>query len=897
MLLRLSIALIFFSTLIFMVIQVDKDYKKQQANTSQSVDNALLASSDIPDSNDELTAHSDQKINLALNINSFLETYCHECHGPEKEKGDIRFDTMNLAITDEYSAETWQEVLDTLNLAEMPPRKASKHPTTKEMALAINELTNNLQKASKHFTDTTKPVIRRINRREYVNTMMDIFNTPVNPVTLPDDDYYEGFDTVGQAHTMSLTVFEQYRTTGKDAIKKWWTQILQEVPYRMTRQGLQKQEYTTHVRREFDRESLKSTQVNLVKGLKFLNDGKGKDKEEFDEHLKKAKKHLYQAALHRNVVGAHTGHFLIFSKMQPFPTAPGKYKVTLKFGYTNELPDEPRYINVSHSDDRREPNFINQIARFQVKKPMSEPHIISFEVQRKTANLGEQINISLGTRSSHDKDLKIRAKDIDRVLDQLGPNSIFDENTVFPKEMTKLTTSHVWVDYIDIERIEEVKNPELKELEEGLIQLNTLSDKDQISQNEKSLASNLLSSFIHLSLRGKKPTTRYQQNLYNFYLLCRADKMSARESIVETFALVLASPSFVYHTEENAQDTNDPKLITQIELANRLSYTLWGSAPDDKLLALSKSQQLSKPEVFHAEVERLLNDKKSHRFVNSFTRQWLELDHLDMVVVDKKFKNYNNAVQQALKKETIEFMNQLIKEDLSLANIIDSNFVIVDDLLANFYGLKIDDDGDKFQKVTLPKDSVRGGLLGQGSILTMTSDGQRTSPIHRGVFVLKKLLGTEPPPPPPNVPQLEVANNLSVREKLAMHSESAQCSSCHMRFDPYGLVLENFDPIGQWRDSYKPESKNDEHILDVSAELSNGQKIKGNEDLKKYLSSQSDRIAEGVMKSMMVYSLGRPVGFSDEYEIERMMNEWKNKDFGMRSLVHLIVSSDAFKNK
>ena len=287
----------------------------------------------------------------------------------------------------------------------------------------------------------------------------------------------------------------------------------------------------------------------------------------------------------------------------------------------------------------------------------------------------------------------------------------------------------------------------------------------------------------------------------------------------------------------------------------------------------------------------MLDDERSRGFVDAFTRQWLELDRLDMIAVSKDYRDFSESLRVSFKRETIETMRELIPRNIRADRLIDSDFVVVDAQLADFYGLSRGT-GPDFNVVKLPIDSPRGGLLGQAAILTMNGTGDRTSPVERGVYVLRKLLGAPPPPPPPNVPQLEFEATASVRERTALHTEKAQCASCHRRIDPIGFGLENFDTIGSWRD------RDGRQPIDARGVMPDGQRtFDGPKELKARLLEDVDAMAGTLLKSMMTYAIGRRIGFEDQGTVDSLRAEWKEQDYGMRSLIHVVVQSDAFRLK
>ncbi len=842
-------------------------------------------------------AQSESSINIPLNIKPFLQNYCYECHGQKEQKGDMRFDTMALVITNDKSAKTWQEALDTLNASEMPPKKATKHPSVSVLAGAIDELTRGLYEARKQLTTSSSPIIRRLNRREYVNTIEDLLGVRVDPFDLPDDDLYAGFDTIGQAQEMSALAYEQYLNVGKKAIAMFQTAVLPENLTDNRINNKKKRSKYESVRVEPEVAKIKGAAKKLEDGLATLNKG----------DVDRAIGQIATGLSLQGIKGADTGLLLIDIFTQSLPEVPGRYQVHFRIGMTDKPNGEPPFVCVTHAHGNRlEPIFSDLLGVIKITKEMKDAEMYTFEIERKT-DQKEVIILELehSALKVEKKYMDALRKDIEKKIKALPPKGPFTKSDVTPPQLPPFDASLVWLDWLEIKRIGEIeKTPQRVALEKQLIALCEMATQSTVAPKESDLIRQTLLTFIEMACRGRKPDNHLIENLVQYYAERRAEGMNGAAASAETLAIVLASPSFVYQVETKLPNQAQPTLISDLELANRLSYTLWASPPDQALLRFAAQGELSKPAVLENTVEQMLNDPKANSFINAFTRQWLNLDHLDMVVVNrKKYPQYNENISNAFKEETLSFIAQLMRDNLSVLNIIDSDFVMVNDFLAPYYGLQ--GDGHEFKKIKLPENSIRGGLLGQGAILTMTSTGERTSPVERGAFVLRKLLGTEPPPPPPNVPQFDVEPNQSVREILAQHAQSAQCASCHQRFDPFGLALEHFDAIGLWRDYEDPNAakaakrKNapPQPTIDVSGKLSNGDTFVGHDGLKKYLMSQKERVARGVMKSMLTYCLGRPVSFSDEALIDDLMNTWKKKNYGMRSLMHIIVSSNSFRSK
>jgi Protein of unknown function (DUF1592)/Protein of unknown function (DUF1588)/Protein of unknown function (DUF1585)/Protein of unknown function (DUF1587)/Protein of unknown function (DUF1595) len=370
-------------------------------------------------------------------------------------------------------------------------------------------------------------------------------------------------------------------------------------------------------------------------------------------------------------------------------------------------------------------------------------------------------------------------------------------------------------------------------------------------------------------------------------------------------AAVLCSPNFLYLREDQRQAKNR---ISDYELASRMSYFLWSSMPDDELLECASQETLRKPNVLHAQVERMLKDPRRDRFIADFTGQWLQLRQIDATMPDPKvYSEFDDFLKHSMVLETQSFFRTLLEDDLSIRNFIDSDFAMLNRRLARLYGI-VGVKGVQLQKVTLPKDSVRGGVLTQGAVLKVTANGSNTSPVLRGVWVLENFLGQTVPPPPPNIASIEpdTRGSTTIREQLAKHRNVNSCNVCHQYIDPPGFALESFDPTGKFRRQYlrfyveplnadkgwgKVITAGD---VDPSGQLSTGEKFAGVREFKQLLLKNDERFAHCLTEKLMTFALGRELGFSDRDRVDAVMKQSAGKKHGLRSLVRAIIESPAF---
>ncbi|MDA7916140.1 DUF1592 domain-containing protein [Verrucomicrobia bacterium] len=371
---------------------------------------------------------------------------------------------------------------------------------------------------------------------------------------------------------------------------------------------------------------------------------------------------------------------------------------------------------------------------------------------------------------------------------------------------------------------------------------------------------------------------------------------------------ILASPDFLYFKET-------PGELDDFALATRLSYFLSRTLPDDELIQLASVGKLAgDPETLLAQVDRLLDGAKSDRFIEDFTDGWLDLRSIEFTSPDVKlFPEFDPYLQWSMLEETRSFFREILKQDLSVANFIDSDFAILNNRLAEHYGVR-NVDGTEFRKVKLPAESPRGGIMAHGSVLKVSSNGTATSPVIRGVWVLERILGITPPPPPPAVPGLEpdIRGAETIRQLLDKHRGMTSCQGCHKLIDPPGFALEQFNPIGGFRENFRSVGDGEKVILqingrkvrykiglavDPSGQFSDGRSFKDFNEFKKLLMESKADVAHCLTEKLMIFATGRELGFSDRPEIERIVKQVAKEGDGLKSLVKLIVLSEIFQTK
>jgi hypothetical protein len=396
----------------------------------------------------------------------------------------------------------------------------------------------------------------------------------------------------------------------------------------------------------------------------------------------------------------------------------------------------------------------------------------------------------------------------------------------------------------------------------------------------------VIQNFMNRAFR--RPATSEEVDAYHgLWKSLRPDCVCFEQSIRETLASVLCSPHFLYLVESSAAA---PNTITEHQLASRLSYFLWNSMPDDRLLQLAEQKQLRNK--LPAEIDRLIKDPRSGNFVTAFCEQWLQMEKMTHTKVDvRKFPRFNRFVRDDMQRETRLFFAEVLHKDMSIMNLVDANFTMLNQNLAQFYGIN-NVKGGQFRKVTLADDAKRGGLISQGLFLTGNSNGKEPHPIKRGAWLISRILDDPPPPPPPNVPRIDeddpAVAQLSIKEQLKRHRENPSCVDCHAKVDPWGLLLENYNAVGLWthRDGA------------AEATLPTGKTLDGVDALKQYiLKEKNEQFTRALVRHLLRYALGRSLSFTDRAAIDEIVEQVEQDGYRLQGLLRAMITSPVFSGK
>ena len=415
--------------------------------------------------------------------------------------------------------------------------------------------------------------------------------------------------------------------------------------------------------------------------------------------------------------------------------------------------------------------------------------------------------------------------------------------------------------------------------------------KSKNQNNEEAYANEVIEKFMERAFRRTLNDSELDRYI-TFWKNIRSDFDSFEDGVKEVLIAILCSPNFIYLNQP--MKLNSGEYDDEYYLASQLSYFLWNSPPDDKLIELASKGKLYRN--LPSQIDRMIKNSKIENLINGFSYEWLRLDrHKNMDVNVQEYEDYTRFVKEDMFNETYEFVKHILINDLSIMNFIDSDFAMLNQNLAEFYGLN-GVEGNEFRAVKLNKNQNRGGLLSQGSFLTGHSDGTQPHAIKRAVWLKEKILGDHPPPPPPNVPELDSETpgfeKLTLKEQLFLHRNKVSCMDCHKKIDPYGVIFENYDATGRYQLTMKGKP------IDSKSVLPDGNEVDGIQDMKDYiLKFKTEDFTKSIVKNLFSYANGRDVGFADEKEIKYIVERVKRDNYSFKTVIQEIIYSPSFYKK
>ena len=564
-----------------------------------------------------------------------------------------------------------------------------------------------------------------------------------------------------------------------------------------------------------------------------------------------------------------TGRVIVAPKELP----PGSYTLRVAAAAVEGSPASRHFIEVGHPQrliDTRDWGLEGEaISSHQVTGTIANPQVIEIPLKVGTDTIKE---FAIQEKQPNNGNLK----------------ALWNAHNALKAENGYGHPPAIWIDWVELEG--PFQSAQDSTLARWWVDPDTTPD-------DLTRAREILANFAFTAFRGVSAEDDFLDRLSAIFEDRRNSGDSFEQALELPLAIILASPGFLYLNEPS--DADDRRELTDRELAVRLSYFLWSSPPDQELLSLAQRGELSKPDILRGQVDRLIADSRSDEFVAGFLHQWLDMERLDFFQFDTNlYRDFDESTRSASRQEVYHSFAHLLRDSDQgrLGKLLKSDTVFINGLLATYYGLE-GVTGDQFQKVTLPGESPRGGLLGMAAIHAMGSDGIDSSPVERGAWVLRHLLNDPPPPAPPNVPQLSrlAEEPLTTRQKLAAHMEEAQCASCHRKIDPIGFGLENFDAAGKWR-TVEGRGKS-AHEIDPSGAFHNGPEFADYFELRDLIAEREPDFARGFTEHLIGYGLGRPFGFTDVDLADEIVAAAKGENFAVSEFIHALVQSEPFQRK
>ncbi len=764
---------------------------------------------------------------------AFLKQHCVKCHSDVKPEGSLSL----VAFTDNASVvrnrKVWLTMLKRIEAGEMPPEDSPRPPRAEIDALSKSIL-GILDHHDRHAKpDPGRVTVRRLNRVEYANTVRDLVGVDFNPAEdFPADDIGYGFDNIGDVLTLSPVLMERYLAAAESIAER---AILPNPP----------------------------SPPKRFQAGRYLEPAGG------DVPGDKFRRMTTQADQSATAMGPlHTPYQV---------PADGEYIFRVRLYKESVEGQTVKVALLAHGND------IAQGATDEEAGTLSGPAVQGLRpfVILKTADVQ-------ATESGKAETLEVR------IPPDLGLKRVA---VALVKPAADQPPAVVHVEWLNLEGPLDTRPASHRKL--------LAVTAEQATDAAKTSA--VLDRWLLRAYR-RPPQPAEKARLEALVSQLQGGCLSWEVAMQRALTAVLSSPKFLFRWELDDQPAApEHRALDEYQLASRLSYFLWSTMPDEEVLQLAQAGKLAAN--LDAQVVRMLKDQRAQTLVENFGLQWLQLQRLNVVAPDAKlFPAFNERLRSAMHQETVLFMAEVLREDRPILDLLDADFTYLNEPLAQFYGI-VDTNGnlagqkptkEKGQPIRGPKfvrvslgNGQRGGLPTQASILTVTSNPTRTSPVKRGRWILEQILGDPPPPPPPDAPLLEeteqAALSGSLRQRMEQHRSKPACANCHARMDPIGFAFENYDAIGRYR------TKDGEFPIETAGNLPDGTGFAGPSDFKQILRDRKDQFTRCLVEKLMIYGLGRGLEYYDRPVIERTVAETARGDYRVSSLIQAIVRSEPFR--
>ncbi len=834
-------------------------------------------------------------VDFDAEIRPFLDRHCVSCHGPDKQKSGFRVDTLDSDFLNGGDVDLWQEVLDLVNVSEMPPDDAKSMPTDAERSAFSDALTALMRQALEARRSTGgQNVLRRLTAYEYNNTLRDLLGLDLRYATdlPPEGVAHEGFQNNVTVLGTSALHLEYFESIARSALSRI---IL--VP--------EEQPELYFVRVEPELAEQKTSRKGGAKQRAL-------DKVSVTYEIKPGEDY----------------------------TGPGKAIFVTEYGEKHETgirlagnrPDDP--VNRPFEDDQKkggaggdgrsgyQPEFRVEMSEV----PYDEPVLVRIHASA-VPGAGEtwpRLSFELGSfRGAGTSDQK-EAANMEITSTEPQTYEFVVQGANFPFQSNNPRRPSYFRVFNDFRRgTSDIAYEDLPKLDIDWVEITCsyyeswptpqhkaiLPQSELRESDEVAYAREVLAGFMPRAYRRPVDDAEIDRKVALFRRFRERDG-TFEKTIISTLTTVLCSPNFLLISEPAESEVDgdgnpERRPLNNYELASRLSYFLWSSMPDEVLFELAASGQLTEPDVLTAQVRRMIADPKIEGFSRNFATQWLDLDGIYRLAINPEYFRFPEKFKPLFAEESVQFVHHVLTEDLPISNFIDSDFAVLHPILAKHYRIP-GISGGSFQAIDVAPEDHRGGLMTHASMLFGSSTGAETHPIRRGVWVLERMLDDPPPPPPPNVPDLPepettAEGTLSLKERLIAHANVESCRDCHSKIDPWGVAFENYNALGQWREgNLDPlaEKPHQQVEIDAATRLRNGTEIQNLADLQNYiLTERRDQFRRAVVSKVMAYSLGRYVEFSDRAAIDEICEAVEIENDSFQAVLEQVVLSQPFLTK
>lgn len=793
---------------------------------------------------------------LGGRLEPMFEQHCYDCHDSDSKKGGLDLAALKWKPDDAENLQQWTKVFDKVERGEMPPKKKER-PPTEVSSTFLKTLHDELHTFSRHKQESEGRVVyRRLNRTEYVNTIYDLLglDTPLRDL-LPEDGTAGGFDNIGAALNLSAVHLERYLQAADLALKE----ATVTTPKPETKKIRTDYNETWH---DWNAPGFQNSQwTHSPEGL---------------------------LAIRWNGVNGPLGELGAWTP--PVPDARYRFRIRARAMIDKDGP------NAGKNDATR-----------------PDRHIILKVALADWPSTGLTFgNTYFEMSPTEFREFTYEARVPRGKTLWLSPYRAVPET---PDERAMVGGICAVVEWVEIAGpLHEQWPPRGHQLLYGDLPLQPANPKAPTqdlrvaSSQPEADARRLLAAFLPKVFR--RPVT--DEEVTEHLALVKEQMQKGRrfdDALRAAYKMALCSPKFLFLQEK-------PGPLDDHALAARLSYGLWSTAPDEELTALATQKKLHDPAVLRAQTERLLASPKAARFTRNLLGSWLNLRDIDFTQPDTKlYPEFEQYLQQSMVAETEHFFEELLQNNLSVRNIVHSDFAMLNERLAEHYGIA-GVKGEQVRKVSLAADSRRGGFLTQGAVLKVSANGTTTSPVVRGAYVLDRILGTPPDAPPKNVPAIEpdIRGATTIREQLDKHRNQAACAGCHAKLDPPGFALENYDVTGRWRTVYRaiPDSAKDKVVnvpgtdirfytqgrpVDPSFTMADGRPFKDVDEFKQLILAHPEQLARCVTEKLITHFTGAQIQFADREVVEAIVQRAASNDYVLRTLVHEVIQSRVFTHK